>query len=190
LEADSLVPVDGKIAAEAARVAGEASGPRQRARRVYDHIVDTVRYDKSGTGWGRGDALFACDVRAGNCTDFHSLFIGQVRSLKVPARFVMGLSIPKVSEGRGSGYHCWAEFFDPARGWVPVDASEASKNPALRDFYFGNLDPDRVAFTRGRDLRPPGARGGPLNYMIGPHVEADGRVLEDVTWSWSWKDLT
>ena len=34
-----------------------------------------MRYDKSGTGWGHGDVLYACDAKKGNCTAFHSLFI-------------------------------------------------------------------------------------------------------------------
>ena len=34
-----------------------------------------MRYDKSGIGWGRGDALYACDAKRGNCTDFHALLM-------------------------------------------------------------------------------------------------------------------
>ena len=33
------------------------------SKKLYDNIVETLSYDKSGTGWGRGDAVYACDVR-------------------------------------------------------------------------------------------------------------------------------
>ncbi len=57
LAPDRLVPTSGKIAEEAARVAGGAGSVPARARRLYDHVVASMRYDKSGQGWGRGDAL-------------------------------------------------------------------------------------------------------------------------------------
>jgi len=37
-------------------------------------------------GWGRGDAKWACDAKFGNCTDFHSYFMGLARSKGPPAR--------------------------------------------------------------------------------------------------------
>jgi hypothetical protein len=176
LRSNRLVPTGGRIAREARQVAGSEATAWGRARKLYDHIVRTVRYDKSGKGWGRGDASWACDARRGNCTDFHSLFVGEARSLGIPARFVMGLPLPEgEKEGEISGYHCWAEFYVEPEGWVPVDASEAFKSPEKRDFYFGNLDPNRVLFSIGRDILLPSAKAGPLNYFIHPHVEVDGR---------------
>jgi len=56
---------------------------------------------------GRGDVLYACDAKKGNCTDFHSLFIAMARSQSIPARFEIWL--PN-SAGQASaeiaGYHC------------------------------------------------------------------------------------
>ncbi len=171
-----LVPIDGVIAEEARRVAGHVDDPLNRARLLYEHIVDSIDYDKSGDGWGRGDALYVCDARVGNCTDFHSLFIGEARALGVPSRFIMGLPIPETaSEGAIAGYHCWAEFYVEGKGWIPVDASEANKHPDKREALFGGLDANRVAFTIGRDIEIPGARGEMLNYVIYPHVEVDGK---------------
>ena len=190
LAADRLVPVGGKIAKEARGVAGHLESPVQRARALYDHIVDSLEYDKSGTGWGKGDAIYMCDVRKGNCTDFHSLFIGEVRSLGIPARFVMGLPVPEEKgEGVIEGYHCWAEFYIEGRGWFPIDASEASKHPRKREMCFGRLDANRVAFTVGRDITLPGAQAGPLNYLIYPHVEVDGWVHGDVETKFFFRDF-
>ncbi|MCI0330344.1 MAG: transglutaminase-like domain-containing protein, partial [candidate division Zixibacteria bacterium] len=97
-----------------------------------------------------------------------------------PARFVMGFPIPDDQrEGEIPGYHCWAEFYVPEMGWVPVDASEAWKNPGKKEFFFGNLDPNRVAFTLGRDISvDPTVK--PVNYLIYPHVVIDGREFSEV----------
>jgi len=181
LEPDRFVPTDGFIAAEARRVVGDVGEPLRKARRLYDHVVRTVSYDKSGEGWGRGDAVYACDVRTGNCTDFHSLFIAQARSVGVPARFLIGVPLPAgESEGTIAGYHCWSEFWLDGRGWVPVDASEAHKRPELHELFFGGLDAHRVEFTIGRDLDLPGAAVGDLNFVVYPHVEVDGALHEAV----------
>ena len=77
------------------------------------------------------------------------------------------------------GYHCWAEFWVDGKGWLPVDASEASKSsdPNVRNYLFTNLDPDRVQFTIGRDLVLTPRTSEPLNYFIYPRAEADGRPV-------------
>jgi len=181
LEPDRLVPTGGFIADEARRVVGESGEPLRKARRLYDHVVRTLSYDKSGEGWGRGDAAYACDVRTGNCTDFHSLFIAEARSVGVPARFVIGVPLPAdESEGTIGGYHCWSEFWLDDRGWVPVDASEAHKRPELHELFFGGLDAHRVELTTGRDLDLPGAEVRELNFVVYPHVEVDGALHEAV----------
>ncbi|MDQ3023798.1 MAG: transglutaminase domain-containing protein, partial [bacterium] len=93
-------------------------------------------------------------MRAGNCTDFHSLFIGEARSLGISARFTIGFSVPNDKPaGDVAGYHCWAEFWDDQQGWLPIDASEAAKDKTRRDALFGGLDADRVDFVWGRDIK-------------------------------------
>lgn len=191
LAPDSLVPIDGKIAEEARLVVGNEKDPFKQAKLVFKHIVGTVKYDKSGTGWGKGDALYACDYRAGNCTDFHSLFIGEVRSLGIPARFIMGFPLPKkIKEGYIGGYHCWMEFYIKGRGWIPLDASEARKNFKKRKKYFANLDANRIGFTLGRDISIPQANHTePLNYIIYPRVEIDGKSYSDIDKEFYFKEI-
>jgi len=181
LKASRLVSITGPMADEAARIAMNSSNTLETARKLYDNVVDTVVYDKSGEGWGRGDSLYACDVRRGNYTDFHSLFMGQARSLGIPTRFVMGFPLPEdANSGEIAGYHCWAEFYTESHGWLPIDASEVSKNPVKRDELFAGLDAHRVEFTLGRDIELPGMKTTPVNYSIYPHVEIDGKVHEGV----------
>jgi len=188
LGASRLVVIDGVVHKEAHRIAGGAKTTYAKARSLYDHIVDTVRYDKSGKGWGRGDAVYACHTRAGNCTDFHSLFIGEARSLGVPSRFLMGFSVPNDKpSGTISGYHCWAEFYKDGTGWLPLDASEAFKNQRRRDELFGGLDANRVQITVGRDITLPGMAGEPLNFAIYPYVEVEGKVSDAATYSFEYR---
>jgi hypothetical protein len=79
LQPNRRVPLTGRIAQVSANLAETNVTPLQQARVDYEYVTSIMKYDKSGTGWGRGDALYACDVRHGNCTDFHSLFIGLAR---------------------------------------------------------------------------------------------------------------
>ena len=147
-------------------------------RVLYDLVDEQVSYNKpAGGDWGRGDALWVCDSGHGNCTDFHSLFIALCRSNDIPARFEMGFPLPVDSEaGTLAGYHCWAWFETNGR-WSACDISEADKHPELKEYYFGHLTPDRMAFTTGRDLTlVPAQAGPPLNYLIYPYVEVEGQV--------------
>lgn len=73
--------------------ARKIAAPRE-ARAIYDYVFATMRYDKTGTGWARGDVLHACEAKKGNGTDFHSLFIAMARSQGIPARFEIGFPLP------------------------------------------------------------------------------------------------
>jgi transglutaminase-like putative cysteine protease len=177
LRPDTLVPVTGKPL-ELIKGQELPEDPMKKARVLYDTVNGHMRYSKEGTGWGRGDSVWACDSRFGNCSDFHSLFISLARSQKIPARFEIGFPLPeKRGAGEIPGYHCWA-FFQPedGKGWVPVDISEANKDPKRKEYFFGNLTEDRVTFNSGRDLElVPRQMGGPRNFLIYPYVEVDGK---------------
>jgi len=174
---DRLIPIDGQIKLVSSKVGDPKGSSYEQARAIYDYVIANMTYDKSGEGWGRGDAIYACNVKKGNCTDFHSLFIAIARSRGIPARFTIGFPLGAPTTGKIPGYHCWAEFYSGGQ-WVPVDASEAWKHPQLRPYYFGHLDADRVAFTMGRDLvLKPRQSGEPVNFLIYPYVEVDGKPL-------------
>src|SRR5262245_44941693 len=153
LQADRLVPLNERIRTLAQEVTASATTDLEKARAIYGYVVATMKYDKSGSGWGNGDLIWACDAKRGNCTDFHALFIGLCRAVGIPARFSIGFPLPaRRGEGEIPGYHCWAEFFLRGYGWVPVDASEAAKNPDKREYFFGAHDENRVQLSTGRDI--------------------------------------
>ena len=191
LEPDKLVPLNGTIAELAKEHTAGDTTEIQKARHIYEYVVATMRYDKSGEGWGRGDAIWACTSKRGNCTDFHSLFIGMARSSGIPARFEIGFPLPEgKTEGDIPGYHCWAEFYLDGVGWVPVDASEAWKNPAKHDYFFGAHDTNRVFFTYGRDIRlSADQKGDPLNYFIYPYAETNGQPVKNLQTHFSFRDV-
>src|SRR6202158_5459676 len=192
LQPDRRVPLQGAIADLSAQETRGIQNPLAKARAIYDYVIATMRYDKSGTGWGNGDAIWACTAKRGNCTDFHSLFIGMMRASGIPARFEIGFSLPETkTEGDIPGYHCWAEFYLEGLGWVPVDASEAWKNPAKHDYFFGAHDANRIFFTYGRDIRlSADQKGDPLNYFIYPYAEANGQPVKNLQTHFSFREVS
>jgi transglutaminase-like putative cysteine protease len=188
---DRLTYVDERIRKMAMEVTKGKATSLEKAKAIYDYTVSIMVYDKTHQGWGRGDVSHACDVKKGNCTDFHALFQALCRAVGIPAGFEIGLYLP-YEKGPASdlgGYHCWAFFRVPGRTWVPVDCSEASRVASLREYFFGNQTNNRVTLSMGRDLvlNPPQA-GEPLNYFLNPHAEADG-VPVTAEKTWSFKDL-
>lgn len=191
LKPSPLVPIDGKPI-ELIKDKNLPADPFAQARVLYETVNNHMRYSKEGTGWGRGDAVWACDSRFGNCSDFHSLFMSLARSRQIPAVFEIGFPLPeKRGAGDIPGYHCWAKFFIDGKGWVPVDISEANKNPQMKDYYFGNLTENRVAFSTGRDLTlVPKQAGPPLNFFVYPYAEVDGKAYpgDKIKTKYSFKD--
>lgn len=182
LNSDRLVPFFPEIEAIAKTEAKDAKKPSEKIRAFYDYVVKTMAYDKRGEGWGRGDAVWACQAKRGNCTDFHSLFIAMSRTQKIPARFEIGVPIPSdLNEGGIPGYHCWAEAYaDDLEKWIPVDATEAKKSGRAEE-YFGKLPNNRILFSRGRDIvLNPAQKGEPLNYFIYPYAEVDGKEFREI----------
>jgi len=190
LQPDRLVPVTGLPAQLAAQETKGSTTQLEKAKDIYEYVFRTMRYDKSGTGWGHGDTLWACDSKHGNCTDFHSVFISMARAEKIPARFEIGFPLPSDKHSAEiPGYHCWAEFYLDSTGWVPVDISEAWKHQEKHDYFFGAHDVNRMQFTQGRDLKlAPSQEGPPLNYFVYPYVEIGGKEYPNVSIAFSFED--
>jgi transglutaminase-like putative cysteine protease len=179
LKPERLVPTNEDFRRIAEQVVEGKKGDLVRARALYDHVIDRMRYIKYGNGWGKGDAVYACNARTGNCTDFHSYFIALARAVGIPARFAIGAAIPSErNEGGVDGYHCWAEFFAEGKWW-PVDISEGNKYTSLATYYFGHHPANRFEFSRGRDLVvEPGPASGPINFLAYPVLEIKGKPVK------------
>ena len=179
LNPERLVPAHENFRQIAEQVVQGKKGDLVRARALYDHVIDRMRYMKYGNGWGKGDAIYACDARTGNCTDFHSYFIALARAVGIPARFAIGAAIPSERrEGGVDGYHCWAEFFADGKWW-PLDISEGDKYTSLATYYFGHHPANRFELSRGRDLVvEPGPTSGPINFLAYPVLEIGGKPVK------------
>jgi hypothetical protein len=171
--------------------------PYPLGKALFDLVNEHMSYSKHGEGWGQGDAVWACDSKYGNCTDFHSLFLSLARSQQLPAKFEIGFALPE-KRGRGeiAGYHCWASFLPKGHGWIPVDISQAkqvrARDPQLAEYCFGNLTENRLLFSTGRDIDlSPKQAGPPLNFFIYPHVEVEDKALpaEQIQQRFLYQDL-
>jgi transglutaminase-like putative cysteine protease len=188
LQPDNLVPLDGKAATLAKELGADKKDAAvlERAKKIYEEVLSTMEYskdDKVAPGWGKGDFNRACEVGKGNCTDFHAKFTGIARAGGIPVRFTMGIPLSTEAKGTAGGYHCWAHWYD-GKNWKPVDISEAqkiaAKDAAKAQWFFGHLDPDRLALSVGRDLTlAPKQAGKPLLFFAYPYVEVDGVESKD-----------
>jgi len=172
------------------RQATKVKGNRlAKVKGVYDFILGNMDYTKEIPGWGNGDVNRLCIAidggksGAGNCTDFHSLFYSMVISQNIPARFEMGYPLEPGKnqiEPKAGGYHCWAKFFVAGYGWIPVDISEARKDPSKKGYFWGSIGENRVTFSKGRDIQlVPRQKGEALNYFgPDPYIELGGKVFK------------
>ena len=70
LAPDRLGPITEEFRTTARNVVSGKKEDLVRARALYDHVIDRMRYMKYGDGWGKGDAVYACSVRTGDCLIF------------------------------------------------------------------------------------------------------------------------
>lgn len=186
----AMIPIEGRISQLARGIEMPEGEPLRTGRAIYDYLIDTMVYNYKAPGAGVGDAVLACDSKTGDCTDYHSVFIGVCRWRGIPADHVFGLPIPpENSEGEIRYAHCWARFWVDGIGWIPIDASRADKYPEDREYYFGTLGTTWVTLSHGRDvvLEPP-QQGEPENMFHAPVVEVDGKPFHEFKWIGHYKN--
>jgi hypothetical protein len=142
---------DSAIARKADSFRERTTGPYDFAKAAYDYVVDRTEYGKPEVFL----SAKACHERKlGDCGCYAGLFVALCRAGGVEARPIVG----RWALGKDQ-WHCWAEFRVPGAGWVPVDLTTGKLNPAKRDFYFGNLDNNRVILARAFNCRVKVDRG-------------------------------
>jgi transglutaminase-like putative cysteine protease len=148
---------DPEITALADTFSNEEDNPYLLARKFYDYIIDHVKYKQLGQGLN--GAKYLLDNGVGECGDYSALFIALCRASGIPARPVVGYwAISGTNQT-----HVWAEFYLEEIGWIPVDVTIGQMEKENRDYYFGNMDNQRVILSKGyNDVLVPTAPG---NYV-------------------------
>ena len=192
LKSNTLIPIDGEIKKIAEEIIAKEKGVLEKARAIYDWVVENTTRDPNVRGCGLGIVEVTLSKRSGKCADISSVYVALARASGVPAREVFGLRLGnKMEQDITNGYHCWAEFYLPGTGWVPVDPSDVRKIMLVkkldlenvedqREYYFGTVDAYRITLRRGgRGLTLwPKQEAGPINYLMYPYAEVDGEPLD------------
>jgi transglutaminase-like putative cysteine protease len=197
LQPSKLIPTDGIVKKTALEITGGASTDLNKARAIYNWIVENTVRDPKVRGCGRGDIRFMLESRdlSGKCADLNSLFVGLARAAGLPARDLFGIrtakselgykSLGASSENVTKAQHCRAEVYINGTGWVPVDPADVRKvmleEPPLtavaRERLFGSWEMNWMAYNFGHDVALPGSDGAPLGFFMYPQAEtAEGRL--------------
>ncbi|MGC4038487.1 MAG: transglutaminase domain-containing protein [Chitinophagaceae bacterium] len=188
LSANRLIPLEGPVA-NLTKQLDLPPQPILAARQVYDYLINTMVYNYKAPGAGRGDVVWACTNKTGDCSDYNSIFIGVCRSSGIPADHTFGIPL-KPGKKETKDWHCWASFWVKGPGWITIDASETSKHPELRNYNFGTLSNTYLTLTHGRDvILSPSQKGEALNIFADPYAEVDGHVFEGVKWIVKYEEL-
>lgn len=192
LEETEFIPTGGKVREAALKATQGKQGILQKAEAVYDWTIANTFRNPDVKGCGIGDVEKTLAERGGKCADISSVFVAVARAAGVPAREVFGLRLGKKDgDDLTGGHHCWAEFYLPGYGWVPLDPADVRKAMLVsklelkdakehRDYYFGAVDPYRIALARGGRgyYLSPRQKDGPLNYFMYPYAEIDGKQVD------------
>jgi transglutaminase-like putative cysteine protease len=122
LEVGARIRASDDLAARAAALEAEASGPSDFALKVCGLVHDEVRYVAGATEVST-TARDSWEAREGVCQDMAHLCLGVLRSAGIPARYVSGYLHPDLEPIVGSTVtgesHAWIEWWDGA--WVGFD---------------------------------------------------------------------
>jgi hypothetical protein len=148
----ALVPSDSSlISARAAAITGRERNPHAKARMIYNWLIAQGGIQAAALG---GGALEALEENLADSYRASLLYCALARAAGVPAVPVSGVLVNRLQE---TSRHYWAEFWIDGFGWVPLDpalgAGAAPGNFNLRPdhgaYYFGSLDNQHIAFSRG-----------------------------------------
>jgi transglutaminase-like putative cysteine protease len=205
LRATKLMPTDGIVKGTAIEITKDSSTDVEKARAIYEWIVENTFRNPKTRGCGLGDIRFMLETRdlGGKCADLNALFVGLARAAGLPARDVYGIRVAKSDLGYKSlgpsaeivtkAQHCRAEVYLNSYGWVPVDPADVRKvvleeppgNRPLDDEMvkkararlFGSWEMNWMAYNFGHDVALPGSSGAPVGFLMYPQAEtADGRL--------------
>ena len=110
-----------KAAKLAQKLTENLEGDKEKARAIYDHIVDNIGYDKDKIDGLSSDYVPSVDdvLSSGKaiCYDYAALYAAMLRSIDMPAKLVKGY------KDDIDTYHAWNEVYLKDMGWVTVDTT-------------------------------------------------------------------
>jgi len=205
LRPTKLLPTDGVVKETAIQITSGAKTDLDKARAIYEWVVDNTFRNPKTRGCGLGNIRFMLESKdlSGKCADINSLYVGLARAAGLPARDVYGIRVAKSGLGYKSlgassenitrSQHCRAEVYVAEYGWVPVDPADVRKvvleeppgNLALDDRMvkdararlFGSWEMNWVGYNFAHDVALPKSAGGAVGFLMYPQAEtADGRL--------------
>jgi len=205
LQPTKLLPTDGIVKETATEITSGAKTDVEKARAIYEWIVDNTFRNPKTRGCGVGDIRFMLESKdlGGKCADLNALYVGLARSAGLPARDVYGIRVGKSelgykslgasSENVTKAQHCRAEVYLSDYGWVPVDPADVRKvvleeppgNRPLDDDMvkkararlFGSWEMNWMAYNFAHDVALPGSNGAPVGFLMYPQAETtEGRL--------------
>jgi transglutaminase-like putative cysteine protease len=200
-----MIPTGGIVKATADEITRGAHTDLDKARAIYEWIVDNTFRNPKVRGCGLGDIRFMLESKdlGGKCADINALYVGLARAAGLPARDVYGIRVAKSelgykclgtsSENITKAQHCRAEVYIQTYGWVPVDPADVRKvvleeppgnrptdDPVVRNArsrLFGSWEMNWMAFNFAHDVALPDSTGPSLGFLMYPQAEtAEGRV--------------
>jgi transglutaminase-like putative cysteine protease len=206
LRPTKLMPTDGIVKETATEITAGAKTDLEKARAIYEWIVDNTFRNPKTRGCGTGDIRFMLESKdlGGKCADLNALFVGLSRAAGLPARDVYGIRVAKSELGYKSlgpstenvtkAQHCRAEVYLREFGWVPVDPADVRKvvleeppgNRALDDEMvkkarvrlFGSWEMNWMAYNYAHDVTLPGTKRGPIGFLMYPQAETEAGLLD------------
>jgi transglutaminase-like putative cysteine protease len=203
-----LLPTDGIVKATATEITSRAETDVEKARAIYEWIVDNTYRDPKIRGCGTGDIRFMLESKdlGGKCADLNALFVGLARAAGLPARDAYGIRVAKSelgykslgtsSENITKAQHCRAEVYLDGHGWVPVDPADVRKvileePPGKRTLddemvkkarlrLFGSWEMNWMAYNFAHDVTLPGSGGKTVPFLMYPQAETGGVRLDSL----------
>ncbi len=154
LQSDLIVPSDNEdLQTLASEIVGNVKNPYTKARLLYEWVLENIEIT-SILQVADSDITTILNSKKADAYEITILYAALLRVSGIP-------SIPNAGVLLDSNLvtknHWWVEFYVEGIGWVPVDVALASGleydafQPILdkEEYYFGNLDGQHIAFSRG-----------------------------------------
>ncbi|MDR2941500.1 MAG: IPT/TIG domain-containing protein [Treponema sp.] len=165
-QSTNLIPADNShIKKTVENIIGKEQNPYIKARLLYDWLIKNIDFIE--TPLNTAGAVSALGQKKADSCSAILLYTAMARAVKVPCIPTAGVLINSHSQ---TMRHYWAEIWIDDFGWLAVDPvlgagavpdSYVNKEETdLVNYYFGNIDSQRIAFSRGElNLSQMGSKG-------------------------------